>query len=107
MGEYKDIEGQIARIERVYGALKFPQETQLVNRLIMGTSFDAVSAPGRDSFYARIGDLVEHRPTLAGALLAIELVLATKIDTEIEALTRLQDLRAMLKLPELPLGGGK
>lgn len=109
MGEYTEIQGQIARIEQAYMGVFFPGATKITERLSMGTAFDAANPTSqgtpRDGFYARIGEITEHRPTLAGALLAIEHALAMRIDDQIGDLNRLIDLRAALKLPEITIGG--
>lgn len=101
MGEYKDIEGQIARVRNAYSTLFGLTLTQ--TSLEISIDDDLKEGP----FCVEIGDWAEHRPTLAGALLAIELRLDSAIEDRVKGLKRLQELRATLKLPELPIGGAK
>lgn len=109
MGEYKEIEGQIARIENAYAALSGTG----IARVKIGTSSDPKSRAPRSEkderdgkFWASIGEQTEYRPTIAGALLALENHLADRIDDQISGLKRLQDIRATLKLPEITIGRG-
>jgi len=109
MGEYKEIEGQIARIESVFRALHGLRASATNGFVSVGT---ALIDENRRGFFASIGgastdQITEHRPTIAGALLALEVVLAARIDDQVDDLKRLEGLLAELKLPEIVIGGSK
>jgi len=109
MGEYTEIQGQIARIKAAWSA--FHDKIGVVE---IGTCETSIETNG-SGFYARSRPrerepghvLIAYRPTIAGALLAIESELANMIDDKIGELKMFEDLRATLKLPEVVIGGDK
>lgn len=98
MGEYTDIQGQIARIETTYAALHNYSHPSVRTSVHVGSA--AGEVPPERGFFARIDEITEYRPTLAGALAALELRLANEIDDQIGDLNRLRDLRATLAVPK-------
>lgn len=104
MGEYKDLERQLARIGETVAYLNgytYPVDGR-------SRPFVGVADPdeGESGFVAKVAEWREVRPTIAGALLAIELKLAEAIDARVVDQTRLRELRDALLLPEIKMVGG-
>lgn len=102
MGEYTEIQGQIARIEAVYRALNNLNE-RATNAFVSVGSALIDQDQQRRGFFASVGGAsageIEYRPTIAGALTALEMRFATQIDTQVSGLKKLEALRATMKIP--------
>lgn len=95
MTEYADIMARIARIE---AAAKY-SNLGGGEAFSCGTSREVTSPPenGRLIYWASIGTIRECRPTLGGAIVAVELCLADRIEAHIRQLSELEKARDALR----------
>lgn len=90
MSEYKEIQAHIERIAVAYKELRGSNQ----GGLTIGIAEEA----GERRYYAQVGDIdIQYRPTLGGALSAIEQVLAFQIEEKIEDMERLKACHATLR----------
>lgn len=94
MSEYNDIQARMLRIEHAYKEVTGRND----KGVSMGTARGNIDGEGfKDGFYASIGDIIEYRPTIGGALVAVEQRLYNNIDDRLSEMQKLVEIQKTLK----------
>lgn len=91
--EYQDIMARIARIEAAAKHANLGGS----EGFLCGTGRETDSQGGKLFYWASVGSIRETRPTLGGAIVAVELCLADRIERHIRHLSELEKARDALR----------